>query len=194
MSGWTSEQFAASGLQDESYRPGKTAKSNLAPMTRSDAQATTGKGDTPRVDSAPVSGRLTANAERVGKSPKHSSEHREQVAFIKWAERNRHKYPELGAIYAIPNGAAKSSTAQGKRMKNEGQKTGVPDLCLPCSAGEFSALYIEMKYMYKKPRESQVAWINFLRALGNRVEVCYSYDAARLVTCDYLGIDPEKAL
>lgn len=184
MSGWENV--------DPDWR--KRAKSNSTPVTRTEPRPSADKGEAPCVDSSHDSGRLTANAERVGKSPKHSSEHREQVAFIKWAERNRHKYPELGAVYAIPNGAAKSSRTQGKRMKDEGQKTGVPDLCLPCPAGGFSALYIEMKYMYRKPREAQVAWINFLRTLGNRVEVCYSYDAARLVTCDYLGINPDEAL
>lgn len=131
------------------------------------------------------------NAERVGTSPKHSSEHQEQAALFKWAERNRDKYPELGSLYAVPN-AAKRSKQVAAMMLAEGLKSGVPDICLPCPAGDFAALYIEMKYGYNKPTESQAAWIQFLRALGNRVEVCYSYEAARLVVCDYLNINHNK--
>ena len=135
---------------------------------------------------------LTPNVESVGISPKHSSEHREQVALIKWRDRNRDRYPQLGAMYAVPNAGKRGRKARSA-MLDEGLSAGVPDVCLPCPAGGFGALYIEMKYGRNKPTENQRAWIQFLRALGNRVEVCYSYEAARAVVCDYLNIEPETA-
>ena len=115
------------------------------------------------------------------------NEHNHQCALIQWAALNLKKYPELAALYAVPN-AGKRSLRMGARMKAEGLRAGVPDLCLPVHRNGYGALYIELKVKGGKVSELQEIWISRLRYWGNRVEVCYGWDEARDVLVDYLNI------
>ena len=128
------------------------------------------------------------------------SEHDEQVALFAMAELHQERIPELKWMYAIPNGGHRHKVVAGK-LKAEGVKSGVPDICLPISSEivtneddeipgfeTYSALYIEMKIGRNKPTEKQQEWIDGLRSMGNYVEVCYSCDEAWAVIMDYLGI------
>lgn len=84
-------------------------------------------------------------------------------------------------------------------MKQEGLRTGVPDVFLPVPApvwgfapNEYHGLYIEMKrpdarHKRKKPAHKwdtggvdpdQVEWLNALEAQGYKCVVCYSWDEA----------------
>jgi hypothetical protein len=72
------------------------------------------------------------------------TEHQEQVSLIKWANLQSRAYPELAHLFAVPNGSHKSKQAR-KNFKDEGLKSGVPDLILPVARGGFNHLYIEMK-------------------------------------------------
>jgi len=73
-------------------------------------------------------------------------EHDEQVTVISWADSNVSKYPQLRWLHAIPNGGHRSKAQAGK-LKAEGVKSGVADLCLPVARRGYNALYIEMKYV-----------------------------------------------
>ena len=123
------------------------------------------------------------------------SEHDEQVALFAMAELHQERIPELKWMYAIPNGGHRHKVVAGK-LKAEGVKSGVCDVCLPVARRvvskmtvEFTgALYIEMKVGRNKPTEKQQEWIDGLRSMGNRAEVCYSCDEAWAVIMDYLGI------
>jgi hypothetical protein len=123
------------------------------------------------------------------------SEHDEQVALFQMAALHEARIPELRCLFAIPNGGHRHKAVAAK-LKAEGVKAGVPDVCLPVP-GDWSfydgykshALYIEMKVGKNKPTEKQTAWIKELRTANNRVEVCYSADEAWKVITDYLGED-----
>jgi len=112
-----------------------------------------------------------------------SSEHDEQVALIRWAELSG--LPELQLLFAIPNGGQRHP-AVARKLRDEGLKPGVPDLCLPVARGNYHGLFIEMKVGKNKPTASQSQWIGELRRRGYRVEVCYGYEEARAMIENYL--------
>lgn len=113
------------------------------------------------------------------------SEHDEQAALIELCRLHEGQYPALCLIYAIPNGGARDAIT-GARLKREGVKPGVPDLCLPVSRKGHGAMYVEMKHGKNKPQPAQEAWIDALTDEGNRVVVCYSAEAALAELLDYL--------
>ena len=75
------------------------------------------------------------------------------------------KWPELGLIYAVPNGYAKSPGAAG-RAKAEGLLADVPDLVLPVARVPFYGLYLEGKVEGKSPGPGQCAYIAALVEQG----------------------------
>lgn len=115
------------------------------------------------------------------------SEHGEQVVVIEWALTRQAAYPELWLLYAIPNGGQRAKGVAGK-LKAEGVKAGVPDLCLPVPRGKYAALYIEMKNQKGRVADKQAAWHDALRAHGNCVEICYGAAEAVRALEVYLGV------
>lgn len=125
-------------------------------------------------------------------------EYQAQAAVIEWVEWMAKQDPRLTLLYAIPNGGARSKAEAGK-LKAEGVRAGMPDLCLPIAGIKrdgyhnlgiaFYALYIEMKSAKGKLSSDQKRVIAGLRAAGNRVEVCRSADEAIRVIQDYLGME-----
>lgn len=101
-----------------------------------------------------------------------------QQAFVDWCAVQENRYPELKLLYAIPNGGYRHP-ATALKMKREGQKAGVPDLCLPVPRHGYAALYIEMKRgRTSRISEAQRVWHDELNRVGNVVKVCRSYDEA----------------
>ena len=72
------------------------------------------------------------------------TEHEEQVALMRLVEMHKGRWPELGMLFAVPNGGDRNMLV-AKKLKAEGVKKGVPDLCLPLPRGGYHGLYIEMK-------------------------------------------------
>lgn len=108
-------------------------------------------------------------------------------------------------MYAVPNGAAlvgkSMRTAAGKsvrvsieamKLRAEGLKPGVPDVCLPVARGAFHGLYIEMKRRKGGVLSvEQAQWLAGLDAEGYCAMRCNGWDAARGVITAYLnGNDP----
>jgi len=115
-----------------------------------------------------------------------ATEHQEQVSLFRWADFARARYPELALLFAIPNGGHRHK-AVAKRMKAEGVRAGVPDLCLPIPRGPWHGLFIEMKTAAGRPSQAQNVWLTALRAQGYRAEVCRGWHAARAVIEAYLS-------
>ena len=74
-------------------------------------------------------------------APPTPSESVEQQALFRWANFMSGQYPALLLMYHIPN-EGKRSRSTGARMKAEGLKPGVPDICLPVPVGQYHGLYI----------------------------------------------------
>ena len=111
----------------------------------------------------------------------------EQQTLIKWARLARGKYPELDMLYHITN-EGKRSVVTGARLKSEGLKPGVPDLCLAVARGGAHGLYIEMKRT-KGGRVSpeQARWIEKLSREGYVAVVCRGWEQAREAILRYLA-------
>lgn len=113
------------------------------------------------------------------------SEHDEQAAVV--------EYCDLMSIpcYAVPNGGLRRKS-EAARLKAEGVKAGVPDLCIPRARGRYHSLYIEMKYGGGKPTAAQAEWIARLRAEGMCAYVCVGAGSAIALIDEYMGLDAEE--
>lgn len=111
----------------------------------------------------------------------------EQQCLIRWAERQSGAHPELRLLYHIPN-EGKRSKSTGARMRAEGLRTGVPDLCLPVARGGYHGLYIELKRVRDWTlSETQRQWIAALEAHGYRAVVCPGWTCAVNEITEYLS-------
>jgi hypothetical protein len=125
------------------------------------------------------------------------SEHDHQVNVIEWCDlMAKTKYPMLRWIYAVPNGGARHIVA-AKKLKAEGVKPGVPDLCLPhpmertneygFEVGWYHALYIEMKTKGGTVRPHQKEWIAYLLSVGYMVMTAWTSKEATDAIEEYLN-------
>lgn len=113
------------------------------------------------------------------------TEHDEQVMLFRWAALRR----DLDVMYAIPNGGHRDIRVAA-RLKQEGVKAGVPDICLPVSRGGHHGLYIELKRR-KGGRISaeQLRWLEVLMHEGYACAVCLGWHEAMQVIEDYMRGD-----
>lgn len=127
-----------------------------------------------------------------------TNEHTEQTALIDWVHLREDRYPALRLLYAIPNGAklpygknkqGKRFSFQAMRLLAEGLRPGVPDLCLPAPRKDFCGLYIELKVGKNKPTAAQKVFLDALSEQGYLAVVCWGWDDARRVLCEYLDIE-----
>ncbi len=114
------------------------------------------------------------------------SEHDQQVSIFQWADMMSEKHFELDLLFAIPNGGFRHK-ATARRLKAEGVKSGVPDMCLPVPRSGFNGLYIELK---KKSNSSVPAnqkwWLKMLSKQGYFTIVCRGEEEAKKAIVDYL--------
>lgn len=104
-------------------------------------------------------------------------------------------------MFAIPNGGGRGKpfiTRSGKKrppltavkLRAEGLKAGVPDLCLPVARGNYHSCYIEMKDETASGAslsDSQIVMHKKLIAQGNFVKTCWNADEAIVTLSDYLN-------
>jgi len=121
------------------------------------------------------------------------SEAQHQAAVMKWSRQPeiRSKWPELALLYHIPNGGRRDAV-EGRHLKAQGVKPGVPDLHLPIAKGRYHSLYIEMKTENGRTSDAQNWWIEHLTAQGNFVEVCHGWLSAVRVLEWYLSLDSDS--
>lgn len=113
-------------------------------------------------------------------------EHSEQVSLMYQVKIYTGKYPELAMLYAIPNGGNRN-VVTAKKLKAEGVKAGVPDLCLPVPRGNYHGLYIELKRTKGgSVSAEQTRWMDALRGQGYRAEVCKGAEEAWNCIKDYI--------
>lgn len=111
----------------------------------------------------------------------------EQRAVFEWARVMECKWPELRMMYHIPN-EGKRSRRTGARMKAEGLRGGVPDICLPVARGGHHGLYIEMKRVRdSRVTQDQLDWIEDLISQGYVAAVCRGCDEAIELISRYMS-------
>ncbi len=124
-----------------------------------------------------------------------TTEHDIQSALFTWAQLQTVQHPELGLMFAIPNGGKREKRQDKKgrwfspaaqKLKKEGVKPGVPDIFLPCARGGSYGLFIEMKAPDGKVSPDQSVIHKLLREEGYAVIVCYSLESAITLITWYL--------
>lgn len=113
------------------------------------------------------------------------AEHKEQAALFDWLNLASVQYPEFKMAYAIPNGGHRYISV-AKKLKREGVKPGVPDICFPVARDGYHALYIELKAGNNKPTKKQQQWIIDLSKEGNLALVCIGWEQAKNVFIEYI--------
>lgn len=127
------------------------------------------------------------------------TEHEEQAALFAWAAAMEGQYPELGLLFAIPNGGARHP-AVAAMLKAEGVRAGVPDCLLPAPRPDrtgngrtWHGMFLELKRSdhTNHPSPVQRDWLERLRAQGYLCIVAYGADEAISAISHYLGMEPQ---
>jgi len=113
------------------------------------------------------------------------SEHDEQKKLFQWARLSERRWPELALLFAIPNGG-KRHLSVARKLKAEGVKAGVPDMCLPVARGGHNGLYVELKHGRNKATPEQQAWLERLTEEGYCAEVAWEFEGAKALIEKYL--------
>lgn len=115
------------------------------------------------------------------------TESEEQIALFRWAEFAKGARPELSLLHHIPNGGSRHK-AEAARLKAEGVKAGVPDLCLPVPRGRYHGLYIELKRKRGgRVSGAQSEWMEALLRQGYCAAICYGWEEAKKLIEQYLN-------
>ena len=115
-----------------------------------------------------------------------TSEADEQKLLFDWAGWQSNLHPELSLMFHIPNGGSRNAI-EGKHLKEQGVKRGVPDILLPVSRGGCHGLFIEMKRAKGGVLSSfQSEYIEALMREGYRVAVCHGFEEAKRTIEGYL--------
>jgi hypothetical protein len=97
-------------------------------------------------------------------------------------------YPDV-YWYAIPNGGRRDRR-EARRLKDEGARKGVPDLCIARAVPPWHGLYIEMKRRAGgQVRREQRDAMDWLARAGYRAEVCRGADEAITMIKEYLDAE-----
>lgn len=115
------------------------------------------------------------------------SEHLEQVALFDLIRANEARYPMLAWVFAVPNGGSRHP-AVARKLKAEGVRRGISDICVPIARKGYHGAFIEMKYGKNKLTSEQTAFHKFLEDGGYFTATAYgSQDAQRQIE-EYLEI------
>ena len=119
------------------------------------------------------------------------TESEEQQQIFQWASYALGRYPELKYMYHVPNGGVRNKATAG-RLKAEGVKSGVPDICLPVPRGKYHGLYIELKRRKGgRLSDDQSDWIAALRGFGYLADSCRGAREAIELIQRYLNLREE---
>ena len=116
-----------------------------------------------------------------------ASESEEQAALFEWAEWQEGKYPELRLMYHVPN-EGRRSVVTGARLKREGMKKGVSDICLPAARGKYHGLYIELKAKDGKATNEQLEFLERINEQEYFGCICRGAEQAQEVILKYLKL------
>jgi hypothetical protein len=116
-----------------------------------------------------------------------SEEYEIQCMVIEWAElESRHPNCQgLKSLFATLNGI-RLPIGLAVKAKKMGNKSGVPDLMLPCARGGYGGLWIELKTAIGTVSGNQKEWIEHLNTQGYHAVVCRGFTETISVLKDYV--------
>lgn len=126
------------------------------------------------------------------------TEHQIQSALVDWIGWKEREIPFLRLLYAVPNGAGLRHTvrttrggkvvrfsAEANKLRREGLRSGIPDMCWPVARGGFLSLYIEHKRAKAPTSDAQDEIAVLLREAGHKVCLSRSVDESIAIILDY---------
>lgn len=119
------------------------------------------------------------------------TEDQAQRAVFRWAKDAAILWPELRYMYHTPN-EGKRNPYTGQRLKAEGMRSGVPDICLPAPRGKYHGLYIEMKVGRNKPTPEQEDFLTYLAGAGYKSLACWGEKSTIRAIESYLKLPKEE--
>lgn len=122
---------------------------------------------------------------KILSNPKTEAQH--QANVINWSILHTVDWPELALLHHIPNGGSRDAI-EGKHLKAQGVRAGVPDLCLPVPRGQYHGLYLELKAEKGRASDAQKWWGERLLAQGYFWIICYGWENAVAVLERYLSL------
>ena len=133
-----------------------------------------------------------------------------QIALFDMIYLHESKYPLLRRVFHVPNEGyfrGPQGQAKGQKRHREGVRPGIFDIFvdvpmnLPIKTISIDGallycpgLRIELKAPGGKMSDDQTDWLNYYRSAGYRAEICFSWEEAWNIICDYLGIEGVKLL
>jgi hypothetical protein len=102
-----------------------------------------------------------------------NGEHLIQSACVRWAQYNERNIPALKWLYAVPSGGHRH-VAVAVKLKAEGVRRGISDLCLPFPAHGMHGLYLEVKTEKGRLTPEQAEFGAYLVANGYGFKVVRS--------------------
>lgn len=117
-------------------------------------------------------------------NPRSHNESNEQIAAMDWL---RAQHPKI-ALHTLHIGNERKATYYaGYIMKRMGVLKGASDLFMAWPSGGFHGLFIEVKSTRGKPSPSQIEFIERMRSVGYKAEVCYGADQVISTIKSYLN-------
>lgn len=105
------------------------------------------------------------------------TEHAHQTALFMQMSMWLTKWPELKWAFAVPNGGNRDPITAA-RLKAEGVKSGVSDVCLPIARQGYSGFYIEMKKPGGKESPQQKEFGAFVATQNYLYKCCTDWEDA----------------
>jgi hypothetical protein len=108
------------------------------------------------------------------------------VAALRWANEC---IPGEGFPFVISHSAGKRKGKAITAAKKQGLRSGIPDIFIPISRGEFAGLWIELKRGTGRTTVSaaQKAWLAWLNLHGFCARICHGAEAAQQEVINYMG-------
>ena len=127
-----------------------------------------------------------------------------QIALFDMIYLHESKYPLLRRIFHVPNEgySGVKGRVKGQKRHREGVRPGIFDIFVDVPimkavtrTGTSPSRYlcicpglrIELKAPGGKISDAQTDWLNYYREAGYRAEICFSWEDAWNIICDYLG-------
>ncbi len=93
--------------------------------------------------------------------------------------------PALEFMYAVPNGGKRNSR-EAARLKRQGVKSGIYDICLPIASKGYHGLYLELKIGKNKLSDNQKKFMKYVKKNGYMAVTAYNFKEAIEIISEYI--------
>lgn len=125
---------------------------------------------------------MATESSMVGIKKKHT-ESAEQIAAMDWL---RSQFPEVAEHTMHIGNERKSSLYMGAIMKKMGVLKGASDIFMAWPCGKYHGLFIEVKSLTGRASPEQKAFIQRMRNVGYKAEICHGAEAVISTMREYL--------